>query len=827
MPGTHVVTTAIGCDVLAVNSGDPVRYSATGDECYKLAITYDVINWCLWDGEYDGYVLPRMTEDDGEDLPVDRAVSANERPVVRYSTATGLVIDRDHENQNGTVAQDQWFVLNPGDDSNIADNMGVDQPLPNDGRYRYTQFIKIYDSSAPVVTVGEYGGPTDLCPSLAPGQFGDAIGSCEAPVSIPFSVSDACELIDGRGNLVVTMVSAELDAFAVDANRDGTIKANEFVADADVMGNMTSNGDGTYVFSGTFPIITAAMGDNIVHAIRVLFEDGCGNRTSRYIEFDVVDCKGPAPVCINGLTVTLMPQTTGGCAMEIWASDFEGSPIFDCTGQGPETNDGLLRVTQYAIYRASDVAAAGEEFVPDPDNIGLLLTQDDEEFTVVRVYAFDEEGNFDFCETYFSVQQHSDCNLVAQAQIAGQITTETNVAVSGVEVNVSGDQPQLTLTNEEGFYGLSVTAGADISVVLALNANPLNGVTTFDLVLISKHILGVRPLNSPYKLIAADANRSGTISTLDMIQLRKLILNIDTAFTQNTSWRFVDANYVFPDPTNPWLENFPEFISENNISGDLSLHFMGVKIGDVNNTAQANLFAGGERQARGHFNLEVADQLLSQGQEYHIPCYANNLEDIQGFQGTLALQGADLLAVEYNVARAENFGWRFQDEGILTMSWNAPAGQVTELPGATLVNKTRLFTLVIRATENKALHEVLGINSRYTAAEAYRQQEEILQLGIEFRAAAPADHGFEVYQNVPNPFQDVTALRFYLPEAADVHLTIHHLNGQQVLSLPGSYAAGFNQIKITPVMLSGATGILSYTLQTGQYALTRRMVILK
>ncbi|MFQ5445455.1 MAG: hypothetical protein ACE5FF_00840 [Saprospiraceae bacterium] len=33
------------------------------------------------------------------------------------------------------------------------------------------------------------------------------------------------------------------------------------------------------------------------------------------------------------------------------------------------------------------------------------------------------------------------------------------------------------------------------------------GVTTYDLVLITKHILGVQPLGSPYKIIAADANK--------------------------------------------------------------------------------------------------------------------------------------------------------------------------------------------------------------------------------------------------------------------------------------------------------------------------------
>ena len=192
-----------GCDVLSINIGDPVRFSATGDECYKLSITYDVINWCLWDGEYTGHVLPRYTEDDGEALPIDRAVEANERPIVIYNDADGLTIDRDHERpvnrpDFGEV-EGRWFVNNGGD-SSIPDNAefpSFEPNLPNYGRYIYTQFVKVYDSTAPEVAVGEYGGPTDNCPDLLAGQFGDDDGDCQEAVSIPFSVSDDCELFDG------------------------------------------------------------------------------------------------------------------------------------------------------------------------------------------------------------------------------------------------------------------------------------------------------------------------------------------------------------------------------------------------------------------------------------------------------------------------------------------------------------------------------------------------------------------------------------------------------------------------------------------------------
>jgi large repetitive protein len=98
--------------------------------------------------------------------------------------------------------------------------------------------------------------------------------------------------------------------------------------------------------------------------------------------------------------------------------------------------------------------------------------------------------------------------------------------------------------------------------------NPSNGVTTWDLVLISRHILGIQTLGSPYKIIAADANKSNSVTTLDMVHIRKVILQIEPGFPNNTSWRFVDKTFVFPNPANPFQTTFPEVINYNNLSAD-------------------------------------------------------------------------------------------------------------------------------------------------------------------------------------------------------------------------------------------------------------------
>jgi hypothetical protein len=49
-----------------------------------------------------------------------------------------------------------------------------------------------------------------------------------------------------------------------------------------------------------------------------------------------------------------------------------------------------------------------------------------------------------------------------------------------------------------------------------------------DLVKIQNTLLGIEPFTSPYDLIAADANNSQTVSAIDLVELRKLILGLYT-----------------------------------------------------------------------------------------------------------------------------------------------------------------------------------------------------------------------------------------------------------------------------------------------------------
>ncbi|MEM1214702.1 MAG: hypothetical protein AAGJ82_03400 [Bacteroidota bacterium] len=570
----EIAVEATGCDVLVINQSEPIVFATGSEVCQQISMDYDVINWCLWDGESEGAVIRRRTEADGFPLAEQIGVEGNERPVLHFNSATGARLDRNHTDRAGDSNL-------PDQDENDAEGEAYVGDL-HLGRYRYTQHIRVVDTTAPTIIPNETAHTNSVCGPLPDWHYAIDPLECSALVQLSFTVADPCLLSIARPAEDVDLVRAELDLAAFDANGDGTINGNEFVTDEDITAQFTEL-NGQYELSIELPFIPAST-TQLLHTIRVVVEDACGNRSSSYFPIQLIDCQAPAPICIHDLSTQLSLNSEAGCSVAIWASDFVASPVYDCNGQGPETDaDGLFAITEYAIYRTEDILAAGDEFIPNPEDTGLVLTEEDDAFVPIRIYTFDALGNYNFCETQLNLLRGS-CPYGA-GSLSGTILTNDGQAVSNVTVNLSGNEVQTATTAMDGTYQFEqVTTGTDLSLTPYLNDDHLNGVTTLDIILMAKHILGVQPFDNPYQFIAADVNRSGSVSTLDLITVRKLILNMYTHFPNNTSWRFVATDYAFPSTNNPWVEVFPELVNFNNFSGEATQDWIGIKIGDVNGT---------------------------------------------------------------------------------------------------------------------------------------------------------------------------------------------------------------------------------------------------
>lgn len=85
---------------------------------------------------------------------------------------------------------------------------------------------------------------------------------------------------------------------------------------------------------------------------------------------------------------------------------------------------------------------------------------------------------------------------------------------------------------------------------------------------------------------------------------------------------------------------------------------------------------------------------------------------------------------------------------------------------------------------------------------------------------------FNLAQNYPNPFNPETVIRYALPAAGEVVITVYNLLGQKVKTLVDGYKeAGEHQIMFKANDLPG--GVYLYELRSGTYITARKMVLLK
>ena len=129
----------------------------------------------------------------------------------------------------------------------------------------------------------------------------------------------------------------------------------------------------------------------------------------------------------------------------------------------------------------------------------------------------------------------------------------------------------------------------DWEVKVVKNGPPLNGVNALDLVRIQKHLLFIDPLDDPLSKLAADANKSGTINSLDVVTLLRIILGINTNFPDQQSWIVIPADTDFGPPTQhpPVIPSYTIPLQDI-LDGIRAPAFIGIKRGDANGSANPN-----------------------------------------------------------------------------------------------------------------------------------------------------------------------------------------------------------------------------------------------
>ena len=426
-------------------------------------------------------------------------------------------------------------------------------------------------------------------------------------------------------------------------------------------------------------------------------------------------------------------------------------------------------------------------------------------------------------QNVFEAMPHNQiCNPSNNNIVAGLIMTQSNDEVANVDLILSNGTT--TQSSVLGNFTLEAAACDEHTLTLSRTDNPANGVTALDLAKIQQHILLLDTLHSPYQLVAADVNRSQSITTFDMVHMRQVILGLVPDFPDGPSWLFLEEGFTFDDPENPLASPLPNnvytFSSEEAI---FDMNFMAIKIGDVNQSANVNLTSNvvETRSPDETFVFTTEDKKIKAGEIVDIYLNSKEATGLNGFQFTMnfekeALQFIDLQSPLMDDFSIGNFA-SFDDEGAVTVVYN----------GDMILEKNNsMLHFTFQTLQDGNLSDFIYLNSRITQVEAVSAENESWDIELNFdnsNVNTLLSDQFKLYQNQPNPFKDGTEISFFLPEASDVELTIFDISGRILATFNDAFDKGLQTLQLEGKDFE-QTGVFYYQLKTEFGMLTKKMV---
>ena len=681
------------------------------------------------------------------------------------------------------------------------------------GLWHYTQVIKVHDEDGPefvdacetqVLCVADDGVSLPDNNQAFLGEDNPLASSCSVHLNLSRTVHETCSDIVNYDVKIYPFNGSDFiylkttSTATVDENNDAVLTFN------------TRQNSIKAIRDNGLPYNSVSCGD--YHRILWSVEDGCGNWSHCEYLIRLEDCKQPSPVCINGLSTVVMPI---GGMVTVWAKDFNASSFDDCTA-----DEDLLYSFSGDTYQPS--------YTYTCDNVPAFGVELSTQIWVADGGTDDNcngqiswnERNKDYCTTTIVITDNAGvCNEGDGSILAGDVLTEDiqSVEQTAVSINAPGHVFPTYVTTQNGQYHFDhLILPSQFSVHAERNDAHRNGVSTLDLVKIQKHLLGIELMNSPYDLIAADANNSQNVSAIDLVELRKLILGIYTELPANKSWRFVDKSFQFADETNPWP--FSESISMDGIYGnEMDKDFVAIKVGDVNNTVKANAAQVLPRNGNGVVNLIADNRTVNAGEMVDVAIRSTDFVGIEGYQFTLQANGLEFRGVESGLLTMtdENMG---VFGNTLTTSWY-------KIGGVSATSSDVLFTLHFQATVAGQLSEMISLNSRVTEAEAYNTSADIKDLKLNFRGTEVGAE-FALYQNEPNPFKGNTTIGYDLPAAGKATLSIFDVTGKVLVVKEQESVKGYNTISVSSKDIP-SVGVLYYRLDASEYTATKKMIIIE
>lgn len=404
--------------------------------------------------------------------------------------------------------------------------------------------------------------------------------------------------------------------------------------------------------------------------------------------------------------------------------------------------------------------------------------------------------------------------------VDGHIKTYDEIGVSNVDVSgVDGSRgSEMSRSLADGRYRLRTNIGENGLIVTPYkNDEALMGVSSMDLLSISRHLHGIQPLSNPYNIIAADVNRDGRITVRDIVILRDLLLGRISNLPEG-NWRFVDKAYEFNNPLKPLNESFgEEVVIPYTDAGRVEADFVAVKMGDA--FQSSNGFSG--RQAHEDHAIRTDEVRYKAGEMLDVPLRLDSYDEVATFQFALRFDPAQLRFVDLKLGSAiteQHINKEHADLGIILISWDHLSVDA--------LNDPEMMSIQFITGSDGVLSSAISITEYFIKPELYLMESTEKKMPkLAFDQKAGSIGIFELFQNQPNPFSNFTKIMFSIPESDDVNLTVYDVSGRVVHFEEAHFAAGTHAFILNNQLAQLADGTYFYRIKTSNYSATKKMIL--
>lgn len=316
-------------------------------------------------------------------------------------------------------------------------------------------------------------------------------------------------------------------------------------------------------------------------------------------------------------------------SVTVWAIDFDNGSYDPC------------HPTEKLRFTFGDIPPSEDPNFDEPSKSSFRI------FDCLDFNSADNNGNLNVAITVWnsidtpikawSVLKISDSE--APCQSFNRAVHVVNNNCNGIELALNGNALSRAGCNHEI---LSENLQVQSNTLAIINQQPdLSGISTVDFVLMLKGV--IEGFSSPRQAILSDLDSDGTVSTYDIIGLRRVILGLDQ-LSDYDLFKIVPADFDFNSITDIFDlgSDFQSILFDESDIVDDRYEIEVLKGGDV---SEGKFAPDSETKSLKKLPLSFRDKYLEKGQQYQIPFVLRNDKNLLGALMKIKIMGQKILSI--------------------------------------------------------------------------------------------------------------------------------------------------------------------------------------